>query len=70
MTTGVGAAMNTRRRRSSRAAKLAIIGTGGVGLNAVQGAAIAGASQIIAVDLEDRKLELASSFSSHRCGQP
>ena len=62
VTTGVGAAINTAQVK--RGDKVAIIGTGGVGLNAVQGAAIAGASQIIAVDIEDRKLELASSFGA------
>lgn len=62
VTTGVGAAMNTAQVQPGD--KVAVIGTGGVGLNAVQGAALAGASQIIAVDLEDRKLELASSFGA------
>ncbi|MEM7132517.1 MAG: Zn-dependent alcohol dehydrogenase [Chloroflexota bacterium] len=62
VTTGVGASMNTAEVQPGD--KVAVIGTGGVGLNAVQGAAIAGASQIIAVDLEDRKLEFASSFGA------
>ncbi|MBV7329902.1 Zn-dependent alcohol dehydrogenase [Chloroflexi bacterium TSY] len=62
VTTGVGAAMNTASVQPGD--KVAVIGTGGVGLNAVQGAAIAGAEQIIAVDIEDRKLEFASSFGA------
>ena len=62
VTTGVGAAINTAQVQPGD--RVAIIGTGGVGLNAVQGAALAGASQIIAVDLEDRKLEFASSFGA------
>ena len=62
VTTGVGAAMNTAQVQPGD--KVAVIGTGGVGLNAVQGAALAGASQIIAVDIEDRKLEMASSFGA------
>ncbi|MCB0109041.1 MAG: zinc-binding dehydrogenase, partial [Caldilineaceae bacterium] len=62
VTTGVGAAVNTAGVQPGD--KVAVIGTGGVGLNAVQGAALAGASQIIAVDIEDRKLELASSFGA------
>lgn len=62
VTTGVGAAVNTAQIQPGD--KVAVIGTGGVGLNAVQGAAIAGAVQIIAVDLEDRKLELATSFGA------
>jgi S-(hydroxymethyl)glutathione dehydrogenase / alcohol dehydrogenase len=43
---------------------VAVIGCGGVGLNVVQGAAIAGASKIIAVDLLDNKLDYASSFGA------
>ncbi len=62
VTTGVGAVTNTAGVKPGDT--VAVIGTGGVGLNAVQGAAIAGAKQIIAVDLEDRKLELASSFGA------
>jgi S-(hydroxymethyl)glutathione dehydrogenase/alcohol dehydrogenase len=62
VTTGVGAAVKTAQIQPGD--KVAVIGTGGVGLNAVQGAAIAGATQIIAIDLEDRKLELASSFGA------
>ncbi len=62
VTTGVGAAVNTARVQPGE--RVAVIGTGGVGLNAVQGAALAGASQIIAVDIDDRKLELASSFGA------
>lgn len=62
VTTGVGAAINTAQVKPGD--KVAVIGTGGVGLNAVQGAALAGAAQIIAVDIEDRKLELASSFGA------
>jgi S-(hydroxymethyl)glutathione dehydrogenase/alcohol dehydrogenase len=62
VTTGVGAAMNTAQIQPGD--KVAVIGTGGVGLNVVQGAALAGAAQIIAVDVEDRKLEFASSFGA------
>lgn len=62
VTTGVGAAMNTAQVKPGD--KVAVIGTGGVGLNAVQGAALAGATQIIAVDIEDRKLEMASGFGA------
>ncbi|WP_283164988.1 zinc-binding dehydrogenase [Streptomyces sp. HU2014] len=42
----------------------AIIGTGGVGLSAVQAARIAGAAQIIAADLEDHRLSLATELGA------
>ena len=41
-----------------------VIGCGGVGLNAVQGAVLAGADRIIAVDLLDNKLEYAREFGA------
>jgi len=62
VTTGVGAVLNTARVEPG--STVAVIGCGGVGLNVVQGAAIAGASKIIAVDLLDNKLDYASSFGA------
>ena len=41
-----------------------VMGTGGVGLNSVQGASIAGAESIIALDLSDEKLEAAKNFGA------
>ena len=41
-----------------------VIGAGGVGLNVIQGAAIAGANPIVAVDVADAKLELARAFGA------
>lgn len=55
--TGVGAA--TRIAKLSYGANALVIGCGAVGLSAVQGARLAGAARIIAVDLDRRKLELA-----------
>jgi Zn-dependent alcohol dehydrogenase len=55
--TGVGAVVNTGQLRAGSSA--AVIGLGGIGLAAVQGARIAGASQIIAIDLVRDKLEIA-----------
>jgi S-(hydroxymethyl)glutathione dehydrogenase / alcohol dehydrogenase len=55
--TGVGAV--TRTARVEPGAAVAVIGVGGVGLNVVQGARIAEAAQIIAVDLAANKLEAA-----------
>jgi S-(hydroxymethyl)glutathione dehydrogenase / alcohol dehydrogenase len=60
--TGIGAVINTAAIPVG--STVAVIGCGGVGLNAVQGAAIAGASQIIAVDKLAWKLELARSFGA------
>jgi NDMA-dependent alcohol dehydrogenase len=60
--TGVGAALNTAH--ISRGDTVAVVGCGGVGLNVIQGAAIAGAGQIIAVDVHPAKLELARGFGA------
>ena len=57
VTTGVGAVINTAK--VSPGSTVAVIGCGGVGLSAVQGAAIAGAGRIIAIDTRPAKLELA-----------
>ena len=55
--TGVGAALNVAR--IAHGDTVMVIGCGAVGLSAVQGARLAGAGQIIAVDLDDQKLTLA-----------
>jgi NDMA-dependent alcohol dehydrogenase len=60
--TGVGAVVNTARVQPG--SSVAVFGAGGIGLNAIQGAALAGAEKIIAVDLEDKKLELAHRFGA------
>jgi Zn-dependent alcohol dehydrogenase len=60
--TGVGAVLNTARMRPG--ATVAVIGAGGVGLNAIQGAALGGAVRIIAVDLNPAKLETAREFGA------
>ena len=52
------------RRRSSRGDSVAVIGCGGVGNGAVLGALLAGARKIIAVDVDDRKLEWARQFGA------
>lgn len=57
VTTGMGAVMNTAKVPPG--STVAVIGCGGVGLSAVQGAVIAGAGRIIAVDTLPAKLELA-----------
>lgn len=60
--TGVGAVLNTARVRPGE--KVAVIGCGGVGLNAVQAAALSGAGTIIAVDRVADKLRLAEVFGA------
>ncbi len=60
--TGVGAVINTAQVRPGNS--VVVIGCGGVGLNAVQGAALAGAYPIIAVDVLDTKLDSARSFGA------
>jgi len=60
--TGFGAVVNTANVRTG--ASVVVIGCGGVGLNSVQGARIAGASPIIAVDVADGKLEAARAFGA------
>jgi S-(hydroxymethyl)glutathione dehydrogenase / alcohol dehydrogenase len=60
--TGVGAVLNTARVRPGDTT--AVIGCGGVGLNVVQGAAIAGAKTIVAIDVLDAKLDLARSLGA------
>lgn len=60
--TGVGAAVNTARVRPGEV--VVVIGAGGVGLNAIQGARLAGAARVIAVDLSAEKLETARAFGA------
>jgi S-(hydroxymethyl)glutathione dehydrogenase/alcohol dehydrogenase len=60
--TGAGAVVNSARTRVGDT--LAVIGCGGVGLSAIQGARLAGALRIIAVDLSPTKLELARKFGA------
>ena len=60
--TGVGAALNTAQVFPG--AKVAVVGLGGVGLNAMFGAQVAGASQVVAIDIHDDKLELAKSLGA------
>jgi S-(hydroxymethyl)glutathione dehydrogenase/alcohol dehydrogenase len=59
--TGVGAVLNTAQVPAG--ATVAVIGCGGVGLAAIQGARLAYAKRIVAVDVDDAKLDLA-----RRCG--
>jgi len=60
--TGFGAVVNTAQVTSG--SSVVIIGTGGVGLNSVQGAAIAGAESVIALDISEAKLNAARKFGA------
>jgi S-(hydroxymethyl)mycothiol dehydrogenase len=59
---GLGAAMNTAGVR--RGETVAVIGCGGVGDAAILGASVAGARTVIAIDVDDRKLEWARGFGA------
>ncbi len=62
VTTGLGAAINTAQVAAGDT--VSVIGCGGVGLSVIQGARIAGASRIIAVDTVPWKLELAAKMGA------
>lgn len=62
VTTGVGAVIHTAKVEPG--STVAVIGCGGVGLSAINGAAIAGAARIIAVDTLASKLDLARKFGA------
>lgn len=62
VTTGVGAVLNTARVRPGET--VAVLGCGGIGLNAIQAAVIAGAARVIAVDTLADKLRLATQFGA------
>jgi len=62
VTTGIGAVLHSARVPPG--STVAVLGCGGIGLNAIQGAAIAGASRVIAVDKLAWKLDLAQKFGA------
>ncbi|CAH0224137.1 S-(hydroxymethyl)mycothiol dehydrogenase [Arthrobacter sp. Bi26] len=65
---GIGAAINTGevKRRES----VAVIGCGGVGIAAIAGAMLSGATTIVAVDIDPNKVEMAKSFGATDGVQP
>ncbi|HEY1695268.1 MAG TPA: S-(hydroxymethyl)glutathione dehydrogenase/class III alcohol dehydrogenase [Polyangiaceae bacterium] len=60
VTTGIGAVINTAKVRPGD--RVVVFGLGGIGLNVVQGARMAGAEMIVGVDLNPRRKQLADSF--------
>jgi S-(hydroxymethyl)glutathione dehydrogenase/alcohol dehydrogenase len=66
VSTGVGAAINTAKVKPG--SSVVVFGCGGVGISAIQGAHVAGAAIIVAVDLVPEKLETAKQFgATHAC---
>ncbi len=68
VTTGMGAVINTAKVEAGDT--VAIFGLGGIGLSAVIGAAMAKASRIIAIDLNESKFELAKKLGATDCINP
>jgi S-(hydroxymethyl)glutathione dehydrogenase/alcohol dehydrogenase len=66
--TGVGAALNTAQ--VTPGSSVVVFGCGGVGISAIQGARVAGAAEIVAVDLVDSKLEAAQRFGATHAVRP
>src|SRR5271167_835468 len=60
VTTGIGAVINTAKVEPG--ARVVVFGLGGIGLNVVQGARLAGAEMIVGVDLNPRRREMAEKF--------
>tara|TARA_B100001173_G_scaffold309014_1_gene320479 strand:- start:888 stop:2015 length:1128 start_codon:yes stop_codon:yes gene_type:complete len=60
--TGYGSAVNVAQIKSG--STVVVLGTGGVGLNVIQGARVSGANKIIAIDIKDQRLEMATQFGA------
>jgi S-(hydroxymethyl)glutathione dehydrogenase/alcohol dehydrogenase len=68
VTTGVGAALNGAK--VTPGSSVVVIGCGGVGIAAIQGARIAGAEMIVAIDLHEAKLDRARAFGATHTATP
>ncbi len=66
--TGVGAAINTAKVQPG--SNVCVIGAGGVGISVIQGARIAGAAEIVAIDKAEPKLDVAKRFGATRAATP
>jgi Zn-dependent alcohol dehydrogenase len=60
--TGYGSVVNAAKVQAG--SSVVVLGTGGVGLNVIQGAKISGASKIIAIDVNPQRLEMAKKFGA------
>ncbi|MDD1783499.1 S-(hydroxymethyl)glutathione dehydrogenase/class III alcohol dehydrogenase [Enterovibrio sp. ZSDZ35] len=68
VTTGMGAVLNTAKVQKGDT--VAVFGLGGIGLSAIIGAAMAGASRIIGIDINESKYELAKKLGATDCINP
>lgn len=68
ITTGIGAVLNTAKVEPG--STVAVWGVGAIGLSAIQGAVMAKASRIIAVDINEGKFPLAKAFGATECLNP
>jgi len=68
VTTGIGAVLKTAKVEPG--ASIAVFGLGGIGLSVIQGAKMAKAGRILAVDINDRKFEMAKKFGATDCINP
>lgn len=68
VTTGMGAVMNTAK--VEKGDSVAVFGLGGIGLSAIIGAVMAGASRIIAIDINESKFDLATKLGATECINP
>jgi S-(hydroxymethyl)glutathione dehydrogenase/alcohol dehydrogenase len=62
ITTGIGAVLNTAKVKPG--SSVAVVGLGGIGLSVIQGAVMAGASRILAVDLNPSKFDMAKALGA------
>eukprot|EP00455_Lapot_gusevi_P053099 TRINITY_DN820_c0_g1_i1.p1 TRINITY_DN820_c0_g1~~TRINITY_DN820_c0_g1_i1.p1 ORF type:complete len:405 (+),score=188.94 TRINITY_DN820_c0_g1_i1:68-1216(+) len=68
ITTGIGAALNTAKVEAG--STVAVFGLGAVGLSVIQGAVMAGAARILAIDINPSKFELATRLGATDCLNP
>ncbi|GGB98011.1 S-(hydroxymethyl)glutathione dehydrogenase/class III alcohol dehydrogenase [Marinobacterium sp. D7] len=68
ITTGIGAVLNTAKVEPG--STVAVFGLGGIGLSVIQGARMAQASRIIAIDINESKFEMAKQFGATDCVNP
>jgi S-(hydroxymethyl)glutathione dehydrogenase / alcohol dehydrogenase len=68
VTTGIGAVLKTAKVEPG--ASIAVFGLGGIGLSVIQGAKMAKAGRILAIDINDRKFEMAKKFGATDCINP
>ena len=68
ITTGIGAVLNTAKVEAG--ASVAVFGLGGIGLSVIQGAVMANAGRIIAIDINADKFEMATQLGATDCVNP